>query len=309
MNKKVAILINSCDLYEDVWNPFFSLFKTQWPDCPYDIYLNTENKTYVCDFLDVKTITTGNEKPWTMRIKKALDEIESDYILFTLEDFFLLNRVDETKFSDIISEMQNKREVGFVFFTPLGVKYDIDYKPDTLFSDVSKYADYRVNACLGLWKKEFLLQMLYLDGSPWEFEHNATRLSWLSKHRCCVINPDYSSIFSYSILPSEGYGITQRKWLPKNKELFDKYNIQVNFSTLGFIEKKSDSLNKTKQSEKAKIKTSQKHFSTFRRKIQKHKKRIKKQIRYFNDLLFLKPKFIAYCNDISKSGPPAKPEA
>lgn len=297
MDKKVSILVNSCDLYEDVWNPFFSLLKIQWSDCPYDIYLNTENKNYICDFLDIKTISTGKEKNWTARIKAALDEIESDYIIFMLEDFFLLEQVDNSKLDAVISEIQNNSDVGFVFFTPIGVRYDIEYKPNTLFSDVSKYADYRVNACLGLWKKEFLLQMLYLDGSPWEFEHNATRLSWLSNNRCCVINPDYSSIFTYSILPSEGYGITQKKWLPKNKELFSKYNIHVNFSTLGFLEK-SNTQKETQQSEKTKVKSTHNCVLAISKRIRKYKKRIKKQIRYLKDLLFLKPGFSDYCSNI-----------
>lgn len=301
MNKKVAILVNSCDLYEDAWDPFFSLFKIQWPDCPYDIYLNTENKNYTCDCLNVKTITTGSEGFWTARIKKALKEIDADYILFMLEDFFLLKQVDESKLDAVISGMQEDSDVGFLFFTPIGVKYDIEYNPGTLFSDVSKYADYRVNACLGLWKKDFLLQMLYLDGSPWEFEHNATRLSWLSKYRCCVINPEYSSVFSYSILLSEGYGITQRKWLPKNKELFAEHNIHVNFSNLGFLEKKTKLSDEIKQNKKVKNNNLNKKLSAVSRRIRKYKKRFKKTIRYLKDLLFTKPKFIDYCNDIKKN--------
>lgn len=295
MSKKVAVLVNSCDLYEDVWDPFFSLFKIQWPDCPYDIYLNTENKDYTCDFLNVRTLKTGGESSWTERIKKAVNEIDADYILFMLEDFFLLERVDESKLDTVVSEMQKKSEVGFLFFTPRGVRYDIEYRPDTVFTDVSRYADYRVNACLGLWKKEFLLQMLYTDGSPWEFEHNATRLSWLTKDRCCVVNPEYSEVFSYSILISEGYGITQRKWLPKNKELFSKYNIHVDFDRLGILEKKSKPSGESGKSGKKK---SNKILSAVTKRIRKYKKRIKKQVRYLKDLLFLKPQFIKYCNDI-----------
>lgn len=301
MNKKLAILVNSCDLYEDAWDPFFSLFKIQWPDCPYDIYLNTENKNYTCDCLNVKTIATGSEGPWTARIKKALKEIDADYILFMLEDFFLLKQVDESKFGAVLSEMQEESEVGFLFFTPKGVKYDMEHKPGTLFSDVSNYADYRVNACMGLWKKEFLLQMLYLDGSPWEFEHNATRLSWLSKYRCCVINPECSSVFSYSILISEGYGITQRKWLPKNKDLFSEYNIQVNFDNLGFLEKKIKMADGGKSDKKIKNKIFNKIISSLSRRIKKYKKRIKKIVRYFIDLLILKPKFIDYCSGIKRN--------
>lgn len=290
MNDKIAILVNSCDLYEDAWEPFFKLFKIQWPDCPCNIYLNTENKDYTCDFLNVKTIKTSDTAPWTARIKAALDEIDSDYILFMLEDFFLLEQVNSSKFDAIMSEIKKDSNVGFIFFSPRGVKYDIEYKVGTVFTDVSKFADYRVNACLGLWRKDFLLQMLYLDGNPWEFEHNATRLSWLSKYRCCVINPEFASTFSYSILISEGYGITQRKWLPKNKELFDKYNINVNFAGLGILEKK--------QSTKAAKKKAKKSY--FSRRIDKYKKRFKKVLRYVKDLLFTKSAFERYCKTIKE---------
>jgi hypothetical protein len=295
MNAKIALLVNSCDLYEDAWDSFFSLLKIQWPDCPCDIYLNTENKNYKCQFLNVKTIKTGNNVFWTNRVKKALDEIDADYILFMLEDFFMLEQVNKTKFEVVVSEMGNESDVGFIFFPPRGVKYDMEYKLGTTFTNVDRYADYRVNACLGLWRKEFLLQMLYLDGNPWEFEHNATRLSWLSKYRCCVANPEFSSIFSYSILLSEGYGITQRKWLPKNKELFDKYNINVNFDNLGFLEKTSST---DKNQSREKDKKSKKQTAILRR-LRKYKKRLKKWFRYLKDLLFIKSAFGRYCMTIN----------
>ena len=299
MNKKVAILINSCDLYEDAWDPFFSLFKIQWPDCPYDIYLNTENADYTCGCMNVRTVKTGSDLPWTARIKKALSDIDTDYILFMLEDFFLLDRVNVDGFNAVISQMEKESDTGFVFFTPIGVGYDIEYKSGTVFTDVSRFADYRVNACMGLWKKEFLLQMLYIDGSPWEFEHNATRLSWMSKYRCCVINPEYASVFSYSILISEGYGITQRKWLPKNKELFAKYNISVDFSNLGILQSKTapSSAKQGTRKRKSKLKNL---LSPITRRIRKYKKRLKKLFRYASDTLFIKSKFNYYCNSIKK---------
>ena len=57
--QELAILVNSCDKYEDAWDPFFKLLKIQWPDCPYRIYLNTEFKNYVCDCFDVEVINSG----------------------------------------------------------------------------------------------------------------------------------------------------------------------------------------------------------------------------------------------------------
>lgn len=44
---KYALLVNTCDKFEDCWIPFFSLLKKYWPDCSGKIYLNTEYKSYV----------------------------------------------------------------------------------------------------------------------------------------------------------------------------------------------------------------------------------------------------------------------
>ena len=43
-SKKCSLLINTCDNYEDTWIPFFSLLSNYWGECPYSIYLNTEEK-------------------------------------------------------------------------------------------------------------------------------------------------------------------------------------------------------------------------------------------------------------------------
>lgn len=43
----LTIIVNSCDKYEDAWNPFFKLMEIHWPKSDkYQIILNTENKDY-----------------------------------------------------------------------------------------------------------------------------------------------------------------------------------------------------------------------------------------------------------------------
>ena len=80
----VTILVNSCDKYEDAWEPFFRLFHMQWPDCPYKIILNTESKTFLCDYISVETIHTCECNTWTERVKKALSKIDTEFVLFFL---------------------------------------------------------------------------------------------------------------------------------------------------------------------------------------------------------------------------------
>ena len=52
-----TLLVNSCDAYSDLWEPFFKMLGVHWPDCPYPIVLNTESKAFKHVAFDVKTFS------------------------------------------------------------------------------------------------------------------------------------------------------------------------------------------------------------------------------------------------------------
>jgi len=229
----LAILVNSCDKYEDTWYPFFKLLQIQWENHPKSIYLNTENKKYECPFMDVKTICTGNEA-WTERVKNAVMQIEQEYVLFMLDDFFVLDKVDEEKFGEVFDDFKTNKDVGFAWFYPL--IFDKKKSIGKCFIETPKTYKYRVGAGLALWRKDFLLMMLYQPADPWLFETRASKLSLLTDYKVAYVASSYLDTIPHKIDPVYGYGITAGKWLNKNKALFDKYGIEVDFSKLGVFE-------------------------------------------------------------------------
>jgi len=44
LNGKIAVLVVSCDKYADLWPPFFQLFLRFWPECPFSVYLISNQK-------------------------------------------------------------------------------------------------------------------------------------------------------------------------------------------------------------------------------------------------------------------------
>ena len=100
----VTILVNSCDLYEDAWNPFFRLLQIQWPNCPKNITLNTESKIYKDSYFNVKSIYPPKEMKWGERLIYALNKIDSKFILF-FRGFFLLDKVNEEIIASAIKFM------------------------------------------------------------------------------------------------------------------------------------------------------------------------------------------------------------
>lgn len=60
---KYSVLVNTCDKFEDCWNPFFQLFSLYWQDYKGTIYLNTE-KDYSFDGLDIIPVKGCVGKKW-----------------------------------------------------------------------------------------------------------------------------------------------------------------------------------------------------------------------------------------------------
>lgn len=233
-----AILVNSCDLYQDAWEPFFRLFHIQWPDCPFKIYLNTETKKYECDYLNVETICSGKGKTWSERVLNAIKHIESKYILFFLEDFFLMSPVKIDIFFTALDILESDESVGVVSFNP-DVRKALGYwiiaeQYDNSFSLLSKKSKYRVNAQANLWERKFLSSLIRKCENPWEFEVYGTIRAKRSRKKFLCRPANATPVFDYHTYQGYGYGLNRGKWLPKNQELFEKYDISVDYERLGW---------------------------------------------------------------------------
>lgn len=234
--EKVTILINSCDLYEDAWEPGLKLFKIQWPDCPYDFVLNTETKKYNGEIKNVRTVCCIKKCTWTERFRYVLEQIDSPYVLFTLDDYFLLNKVNSNVFEQAVSVMDKNPNVGMICLAQTdreNVKTN-QYEDDNFYSRViDKKCKIWCRTCL--YRREYLIKLLKDHETIWEFEqyasYRAKRLNYIILQQ----NNNESECFTFKIKIEDGYGITLRKWLPQNVELFEKYGIEVNFDRLGFF--------------------------------------------------------------------------
>ena len=254
----VTILVNSCDKYEDAWEPFFNLLKIQWPECAYNIVLSTETKSYACDYFNVKTINTKSDLPWSSRLKEVLKQIETEYVLFFLEDFFLLDKVNVKNFDLALDLMRSDKKTCLVEFPSMEGNYkeSNNINEKRTFSKVPLFKDYRAKVMVSLWRTRDFENLVFENEDPWlcEKETSVRSMAYGKKIYC----QDYTyslPVFNYCINPDLGYGITQGKWLVNNKPFFEKNGIHgVNYDNLGILEKpkgygqlKDEELNKKKE--------------------------------------------------------------
>ena len=175
----VAILNVSCDNYSDLWNPFFQLFKRFWPDCPFPVYLLSNEKRF--DIQGVIPIPVGKDVSWSDNLLIALDKIKEEFILMWIDDLLLLRKVDTQRVVCICEEFIKARG-NYLRLNPT-VKADKQFNEH--FGLTSKGIVYRTSTVLSLWRKDILRELLKPGESAWDFEIYGTLRS--DKYDCFYV--------------------------------------------------------------------------------------------------------------------------
>lgn len=117
INDTLAIYVNSYDGSSDLWDTFFKIYDKYWSECPYHIYLVNNEKIYI--HKNVKVINTGSEVDWFHRAIKSLDSIDSKYILFMLEDYFISKVYKQDEIDSILNFIKTNK----IFYYQLSPKF------------------------------------------------------------------------------------------------------------------------------------------------------------------------------------------
>lgn len=247
MDARITILVNSCDKYEDAWDPFFGcLSHFTEGEQPYPIVLNTEKKDYNSKYCDVKTINTPGRVSWSKRLRNVLTYINTEYVLFLLEDYFLENTFDQLRCEKVISYMDEHPDVGVVDIRPAWAeskaqaeknKIELKDTPDS-FKE-RNLQNYNITCSPAIWRTDALKSLLRDHEDVWDFEYYSgirARKYGIKVVRFITRVP---GIYEYNYQIWSGMGITQGHWLPGNVEFFEKLGIPVNFDRLGIMNVKS----------------------------------------------------------------------
>jgi len=168
---KVAIIVLSCDKYSDLWDPFFNLFFSNWPMCPYSVYLFSNEIDYKRK--KVTTILSGKDFDWTRSVRKCIEQISCEYLFFFLEDAFIISKVDSIAVEEIVNNAILE-DVNYVRLRP-------SPPPDRTYNDdyglIARDAMYRTSLFASIWKRDVFLDILQDGESAWAFEIQGTERS------------------------------------------------------------------------------------------------------------------------------------
>lgn len=255
LNKKIpkssdqlTLIVCSCDKYSDLWYPYFEIFKNNWPAFPYKIVLNTETKSYTHDGLDIVCLQLYSESEsanisWSERMIETLKHIDTDYVMLTCEDDFIVSPVDLEGFARAFDLLRKNRRISMLSFAGrLRASERTKWLGD--FGRIPMRKKYRVVLDTAIWRKDALLRNLVPGENPWEFEINATqRALWDFTEYYRYKNYDEFNdaipIVNVPYTCGSGIGLSNGVWRWKNPELFEKYNIKMDFSIRGYLDKET----------------------------------------------------------------------
>lgn len=232
-----TLLVNSYDGGEDLWDGFFTTVKHEWKDFDMPIVLNTESKSYSFEGLNIQTFQfykPGQTVPWAKRLIRTLKAIQTDYVLFFLEDFWLEDKVDTEFLEKSLCWMKENPDVAVLSFKPV-----CDYGPnirDNRFERFEKrpqVGNYRFNCQAAIWRREKLIKYLRPHESPWEWELWGSRRSSRFKEGFYVLIKGEKEVFHYDM----GWIMYRGKWCKRAvMPIAERYNLSIDFSKRGFYE-------------------------------------------------------------------------
>lgn len=212
---KLAIVGIFFDGYEDMWYDFVNLFHKNWPDCPYPLYIvdNTaELDPHKVDAAKVTVLHAGKDAEYSRKVQVAVNQIDAEYYLLLLEDFFVVKPVSNGKIQGVLDFIQRENIEYYTMPMPEFVnnKETVCYGDRKDVFRITTGKEYLMSCQPSVWKRDFLNLCIGRENyNAWIFEGIYAKTP-------CVRNEEFlkKSVIDYSNVLQLRHGALQGKMLP-----------------------------------------------------------------------------------------------
>lgn len=244
--KNLTILVNSCDAYKDLWNPFFKLFNVyvgELKNC--QIVLNADKEQYTYPGLNIVCPNKYQTiEPWGKRVKNCLKAIKTDYVFWLLDDFFLQNPINIKLFNDTLKYLeQNKNISCFNFISIEGATTESEKYQNYCMMPLKE--KYRYNAQAAIWRTKDLNSSILEQESAWDWEifGNIRNKKIFSDKEIYALKYGIKSPYDYNFIQYDKSSqkkiivcspVMRGKWVPEIiDQCFKNNDIKIDYSIRG----------------------------------------------------------------------------
>ena len=214
-----TLVVTTCKSYRDVFAEFRALFIKNWSACPYLLYVVSDEN--IPDSSPFVSISSAGD--WISRLGNALSNIESEFVLLLLDDYFIGTGLDLQELDRAINfvRVNDAKCLRLVNIPKVGGL-------PTEYLDISKIVTnqpYVLNLQASIWKKSFLQEIIGTkEGSAWDFEVNLLHKYSLG----CNFHDESFYFYNRDVLNIKN-AVIKGAWVPDiNRYLAIGHNIKFN---------------------------------------------------------------------------------
>lgn len=167
-------------------NAHILLLNQNWADRNVETFLVTDKPTDRT-FENVTVVAAGEGTEITERLKAVLPLIKTEYVLFTLDDYFLTERISTQAINEDIQIMK-KYQIDYLRLFVMTMKSLRNRKAEELEPGIflldNHAGDYIVSLYAGIWRKDFMEKTLTKKLNAWQYEVALTNMARQLNARC-----------------------------------------------------------------------------------------------------------------------------
>lgn len=183
LKEKLTLLIHTCDKFSDLWDTHAMLLNKNWADRNIDTFLVTDAPSSRA-FEGISLISAGIGKELSERAAVALTHIRTEYVLVTLDDYFLTKPIQTEKIAALIDVMEEENlDYIRLFSDPNSVEKMKGY--NTIYT-VELSGNYKVNLYPGIWRKSFIDETINDPLNAWQYEVSLTKIAREIGAKCAM---------------------------------------------------------------------------------------------------------------------------
>lgn len=191
MENNFSIIISTCDKFSDLWDAHILLLNQNWADRNVETFLVTDKPTDRT-FENITVVAAGEGTEITERLKAVLPLIKTEYVLFTLDDYFLTERISTQAINEDVQIMK-MHQIDYLRLFVMTMKSLRNRKAEELEPGIfllDNYAgDYIVSLYAGIWRKDFMEKTLTETLNAWQYEVALTNMARQLNARCADAVP------------------------------------------------------------------------------------------------------------------------
>lgn len=219
MEQNTAVIVSTCDEYSDCWAPLIYCFDKYWSDCPFQIFFISNYKEIVHP--KIKFITIGEHLGWATNTKKALQEVNAQYIIYLQEDYFFDKHINTSNLINNLNYCLTKQ----IHYLRLGPPFRTDSRQiDNRYNADELKCKYALSLQPAIWKKS-VLSKLCIDGyTGWDFEFKIADYIISNKIQIdsLVIHPTVFHTDGFPLVA--GTAVRKGLWTRKGRAFLLKHN-------------------------------------------------------------------------------------